>query len=636
MIPQQLWNPDFRFCLIRKQSKAPFEKDWANKGYQFNDTKLLEHINDGGNYGVIGGYGNLIILDKDKEELGIDIDTFCIQTGSGGKHYYILSDYDTNHVFINEMGELRAKNYQVVGAGSVHPNGNEYKIFKDVPIKFIPKEELYALIKPYLREEQPEQTKISDKKDTSRSGLEYRKVLALLRKGKSREGIYKEMAAYSKWSTSPEQYKTETFEKAETFYLNEIEPKDEVKGEVKTEPSIEIEKYKEYLKQAYYLVKGILKRYLDWTEEQYNITTLWILGTYSHDSFPTYPYLFLNAMRGSGKSRAVNLITSLSYEGRFVNSLTEATLFRTKGTLGIDEFEGLERKGKESLRELLNSAYKRGIRVIRMKKTRTPVGEEQVAEEFEVYRPIVLANISGMETVLGDRCIPLVIEKSDNKTYVNLIEIFEYEEDYLEVKKILNQCRLCRCRFSAETIQKYKKWNYYVKHTTNNNTYITNNTNNINNTNDTTNNIDKIDTDDINVLKGLNLGTLTGRELELSFPLCMIASDISDDMLKITTLTLTDIFLSKKNEDLIENTDISLIDFISQELEESDKYYQYLSDILRNFKTFIGIDEEWLNTKWLGRALKRLDLAKESRRSSRGREVRLNIVKAKEKIRMFR
>jgi len=36
-------------------------------------------------------------------------------------------------------------------------------------------------------------------------------------------------------------------------------------------------------------------------------------------------------MKGSGKSRAMALITCLSKEGQMLNSLTEAVLFRTKG-----------------------------------------------------------------------------------------------------------------------------------------------------------------------------------------------------------------------------------------------------------------------------------------------------------------
>jgi len=142
MIPKSLQKPEFRFCLIRNQSKAPFEKDWQNKGYSFNDPKLKKHLKNGGNYGVIGGYGNLRILDIDDknkvEEFRKEFeDTLLIETGSGGLHIYFTSEYDTNHVFKEGLGELRAMNYQCVGAGSIHPNGNKYLILNDKkPFKF--------------------------------------------------------------------------------------------------------------------------------------------------------------------------------------------------------------------------------------------------------------------------------------------------------------------------------------------------------------------------------------------------------------------------------------------------------------------------------------------------------------------
>ena len=213
MIPKQLWKEDFRFCLIRKQSKAPYEKEWQKNGYKFNDTKLLNHLYAGGNYGVIGGYGNLRILDKDGVELDIDLDTLAIKTGSGGTHYYFLSDYDTNHVFINELGELRANNYQCVGAGSMHPNGKKYEILKDIPLKFIPKEEIEKIIKPYLKGEQTAANN-STGRDTSRSGKEFYIIQKLIKKDLSKETIFEEMKMYSKWNVSPPQYKEMTFNKA--------------------------------------------------------------------------------------------------------------------------------------------------------------------------------------------------------------------------------------------------------------------------------------------------------------------------------------------------------------------------------------------------------------------------------------
>lgn len=374
-------------------------------------------------------------------------------------------------------------------------------------------------------------------------------------------------------------------------------------------------KENEKLKEAFDNIIQILKEYLDWTEDQFIIAALWIIGTYFHKDFPTFPYLFLNATKGSGKSRGLNLITFLSKDGDVLNALTEAVLFRSKGTLGIDEFEGLERKGKESLKELLNSAYKKGVKVKRMKKVKTLTGEEQVIEEFDVYRPIVMANISGMENVLGDRCIPLIIEKSSRKEVINLIELFREEEIGKKTKELLSKCRMCTV---SDAVGIYTKWNNYVKNTyTSNTTYTTYTT----------------DTSYTHLFKRLKFSGIEGRYLELSFPLLLIATLISSGVLERSYTALKSIFEKKKEEEFSENIDVSLIDFVSQYIEPG---FVNISKIVSEFRAFINSNEEWITPEWMGRALRRLNLIKEKRRLAKGREIVLDINHAQEKITMFR
>ena len=131
VIPKQLMNKEFRFVLLGKWNewgryervngktklvekklfnnkykslsegkiwkplgKAPFETAWQKNGYKYNDKKLLEHIKKGLNFGVIGGYGKLVILDIDNlklaEEMEKKLNTFTIKTGSGGRHFYFI------------------------------------------------------------------------------------------------------------------------------------------------------------------------------------------------------------------------------------------------------------------------------------------------------------------------------------------------------------------------------------------------------------------------------------------------------------------------------------------------------------------------------------------------------------------
>ena len=54
------------------------------------------------------------------------------------------------------------------------------------------------------------------------------------------------------------------------------------------------------MQYAYAFIKEGLKKYLHMNEQNYTLITLWIMGTYSHEDFMSYPYLFVNGMRGSG------------------------------------------------------------------------------------------------------------------------------------------------------------------------------------------------------------------------------------------------------------------------------------------------------------------------------------------------
>ena len=381
------------------------------------------------------------------------------------------------------------------------------------------------------------------------------------------------------------------------------------------------------LKEIYRNLIDILKFYCDIKEEYYGIIALWIMGTYVHDQFPSYPYLFLNAMRGSGKTRTLKLITSLANNGQMLNSLTEAVLFRTEGMLAIDEFEGITRKGTENLRELLNSAYKKGTKVKRLRKSFSKEGERQVVEEFDVYRPISLANIWGMESVLGDRCITLVLEKSNNPKIVNLVEIFDEDEMVLKTKALLEQNMLpkfsnCVVSVGVGTCAMYREWNIFMSNLITHN--YTNYTNNIKNTNYT---------NYTQLFERLKFGLFNGRELELCFPLLLLSWCVGS--YNPTETTLSQIMSERRSEDMIQNTDISLIDFVSQEPESNE--FITIKDVLNKFKEYLGNpEEEWLNTLWLGRALKRLNLVREKRRKHRGVEIILNTAKAQEKIKMFR
>jgi len=372
------------------------------------------------------------------------------------------------------------------------------------------------------------------------------------------------------------------------------------------------------LYDIYFGIIQILKYYCDWKLEYYPIVACWIIGTYFHEKMITYPYLYFNASKESGKSRSVRLITYLC-GGEMLNSPTEAVLFRTKGCLGIDEFEKASRKGNENLIELLNSSYKKGVKVKRMKKVKTEKGEEQQVETFEVFRPIILANIWGMDPVLEDRTLPLYLEKTTRDDIGNLLEIWEFDEIISNLmKELKEECSLCSV-VSFQNI--YLDWNKYI--TTNYNTTRTNNYTKL------------------HLFEKIKNSELKGRMLELSFPLLIIADMLDDPRAEDNQETVVDelisslrqISIEKNQENFLNNKDIIFLDWVSQQPTPTN--FKSVKEITNDFRQSMSINEDWVNEKWVGRAINRMLLSKKKDRDNRGVKYILNIEKAIEKMKVY-
>lgn len=388
-------------------------------------------------------------------------------------------------------------------------------------------------------------------------------------------------------------------------------------------------KMKERLRENYYDIKDILRKYIDMDESYYSMIPIWIIGTYFHHEFNSYPYLFFNAMRGSAKTRTLKLVMKLSKDGVMMASPTEAVLFRIKGALGIDEFEGVANKDKSSIRELLNASYKKGVKIFRMKKTKSKTGEEQTVEEFEPYRAIAMANIWGMEEVLVDRCVVITLEKSNDILRTKLTEDYDTHESFAKVIERFSLCSLCSL-CSEKNL--YQNWNDYVidKHNTTHTTLHTYNTYTTQTTPQVLN--------DIKLMKLFNKiddSKIQGRNLELFLPLFFIADVIGDDVLNEMIKIAKEFSEKKAHEEETESRDVMVYDFISKLIDVPMKFHS-IKRIALDFKDYTGEDYEWLNARWLGRALKRLNLIIEKKRVSGGIEAILNIPKAIEKLKMFK
>jgi len=163
-IPIQLQKKAFGFVKLKPQSKIPFEKEWQNNPYNY--SSINEWVSANNNYGVIGGYGDLIIIDADTEELCRIVkerlpQTFSVKTPKKGEHSYFYCKGLNTKIVLNKgdvhHGEIIAKGSQVVGAGSIHPDtGTEYTIENNVDIAEITIEDLYSALAEYIEIKYPQ------------------------------------------------------------------------------------------------------------------------------------------------------------------------------------------------------------------------------------------------------------------------------------------------------------------------------------------------------------------------------------------------------------------------------------------------------------------------------------------------
>ncbi len=159
-VPSELMKlPGKHFIRVGKRSKQPIDKGWPTNPLAHNDIILLDHLRMGGNYGVCGGFG-LVIVDIDHETLKQLAseklpETFTVESpGSHGWHLYFLCSLERPIRLRDKdgenIGDIQGLGKMVVGPGSTHPNGYDYKVVKDVPLAQITAEELREAFKPYV------------------------------------------------------------------------------------------------------------------------------------------------------------------------------------------------------------------------------------------------------------------------------------------------------------------------------------------------------------------------------------------------------------------------------------------------------------------------------------------------------
>lgn len=164
MIPKQL--REWRFILIVPKLKIPTKEmeGWAtdreNKTFHYYSPTLREHLQNGGNYGVVTG-NDRFVVGADTKEIEQAIEqrlpkTLAVQSPRHKtKHFYFYGNL-TNPIRCkptaqgDPCADIKFGNAYVLGADSVFENYGSYQVIDDVPIATITEEQLIAAINEFM------------------------------------------------------------------------------------------------------------------------------------------------------------------------------------------------------------------------------------------------------------------------------------------------------------------------------------------------------------------------------------------------------------------------------------------------------------------------------------------------------
>jgi len=171
-LPERLKQRGINFVLLEKGCKKPFQTGWQNKKIEYDSTELINHLVNNGNYGVMGGGDvngkKLILVDFDNPNIQGEClkklpATFTVMTGSGMLHLYYYSDKGESFKLfdeeLNTLADVQGEGKQVVGSGSIHPNGMPYQVMDEREISFIEYAELKAILMPFDKKPRKEKPK---------------------------------------------------------------------------------------------------------------------------------------------------------------------------------------------------------------------------------------------------------------------------------------------------------------------------------------------------------------------------------------------------------------------------------------------------------------------------------------------
>ncbi len=197
-------------------------------------------------------------------------------------------------------------------------------------------------------------------------------------------------------------------------------------------------------------IRKYVQRHIYFSEpETYDLIAIWIMGTYIYRGFRYYPYIHLNAEKGSGKTLLMELMVPISFNGILLSQPVASTVLKlinqAGATLFIDEAEGLAQKqtgGNNQVKQILKTGFNRS-------------GQFYIGETmYRTYGPKCFAGINDLDDVLADRAITIKILRKTNAEKVELYR--ETPTMRSDQMKIRDQLYLFGLRFGPIVAQDYE------------------------------------------------------------------------------------------------------------------------------------------------------------------------------------
>ena len=199
------------------------------------------------------------------------------------------------------------------------------------------------------------------------------------------------------------------------------------------------------IEDIYQYIMGEIKKYLDFVDPRFfQCVSLWIIASYFYRIFPAFPYLHITGHWGSGKTKALQVISQLAFNGEMLTSSSSpASIVRlvhlNGATCCIDEAEELWNARSDYtsiLQEILRSGYKRGITVTKCERVGADDDVSFKVVNYDPYSPKALAGIEGLAEALYSRCIQIVMMRTRKPEIANR-EVDVESSDWSDLRSMI-------------------------------------------------------------------------------------------------------------------------------------------------------------------------------------------------------